>query len=584
MPRPTSTATFFNLRVPIATMASNKAQRAKSEVELRVEEALNYLDQFPVAKVATVARQFDIPRSRLRRRQQGISSKFGRTSATTKLLNEEEVAICRYIDRLDKINFAVRVEFITDAANSILRERLGPEAPDSAITVGKHWATRFIQRHGYTRMLQKKVDSNRKASEDTERTISYFQQLEEVINTYGIPVADIWNMDETGFRIGIGKDQLIVTKRKREHLFSMPENRESATAMEAISADGRVVPAFLIVTGQVHMAQWYRVTELQPATKITTSASGYTNDSIALSWIKHFNQYATPISRYRLLILDGHGSHHTKEFISYCEGHKIIPFAMPPHLTHLLQPLDVVVFQPYKHYHAKALDILVRDGVINITKIEFLSIIQDIRIKTFKKKTILSALKKTGISPFNPQLVIQIMKEREAIRTPSPQPSWQASSDFETPITLRHMNKVADKIDEALYEEGLSDDELSYNLSRFIRGSLINAAELIQTKRDLGRTKKAKIMAQRRRAMKNRPLQSGGTLSVEEARKMVVQRDDEDLYKARKLVEAADRRDRNRFKKAFSEAAKTARKWRMDKVLDALEICDEKGVRYLRRG
>ena len=41
------------------------------------------------------------------------------------------------------------------------------------------------------------------------------------------------------------------------------------------------------------------------------------------------------------------------------------------------------------------------------------------------------------------------------------------------------MNKVADKIDEALYEEGLSDDELSYNLSRFIRGSLINAAELI---------------------------------------------------------------------------------------------------------
>lgn len=47
-------------------------------------------------------------------------------------------------------------------------------------------------------------------------------------------------MDETGFRIGIAKDQLVVTKRKRVHCFSMPENRESATAIEAISAGGSI--------------------------------------------------------------------------------------------------------------------------------------------------------------------------------------------------------------------------------------------------------------------------------------------------------------------------------------------------------
>jgi len=42
------------------------------------------------------------------------------------------------------------------------------------------------------------------------------------------------NIDETGFRIGVGKNQLIITKRKRTHNFSLPENRESATAVEAI--------------------------------------------------------------------------------------------------------------------------------------------------------------------------------------------------------------------------------------------------------------------------------------------------------------------------------------------------------------
>ncbi len=26
----------------------------------------------------------------------------------------------------------------------------------------------------------------------------------------------------------------------------------------------------------------------------------------------------------------------------------------PPHATHLMQPLDVVVFEPHKHYHSEA--------------------------------------------------------------------------------------------------------------------------------------------------------------------------------------------------------------------------------------
>jgi hypothetical protein len=54
---------------------------------------------------------------------------------------------------------------------------------------------------------------------------------------------------------------------------------------------------------------------------------------------------------------------------------------MPSNLTHLLQPLDVCVFQPYKHYHGLALDRLVRDGAIEITKLDFLSITEEVRSK-----------------------------------------------------------------------------------------------------------------------------------------------------------------------------------------------------------
>ncbi|KAF5139507.1 hypothetical protein E5D57_003303 [Metarhizium anisopliae] len=144
----------------------------------------------------------------------------------------------------------------------------------------------------------------------------------------------------------------------RASYLGMPTNRESATAIEAISAGGSYTPAFLILTGAVHQ------------------------------------------------IIDGHGSHYTVEFIQYAEDHRIIRFGLPPHLTDILQPLDVVVFQPLKHYHAKALDVLVRDGCLHITKSEFLATIESVRRQAFKVPTIQSAFRKTGIVPWNPQPIL----------------------------------------------------------------------------------------------------------------------------------------------------------------------------------
>jgi hypothetical protein len=58
----------------------------------------------------------------------------------------------------------------------------------------------------------------------------------------------------------------------------------------------------------------------------------------------------------------------TIEFMQ-CDNNGITPFGFPPHTTHILQPLDVVVFQPYKHYDMKALDVAVRRTRFN--KVEF---------------------------------------------------------------------------------------------------------------------------------------------------------------------------------------------------------------------
>ncbi|KJZ74247.1 hypothetical protein HIM_06253 [Hirsutella minnesotensis 3608] len=194
-------------------------------MESRTREAVQYIRDVPGAKIASVAREFGIPRNRLRSRLQGHHPKAGRPAANLKLSRPEEAALCRYIDRLDNMNLAVRPGFVTDATNNILRERSGPSGQADFI-IGSKWTSRFLKRHGYFKKLQKKLHAERQASEDLTRVTNYFQTLEKVVQEHGIPPDDIWNMDETGFRIGVGKDQLIVTKGKRAHYFGIPENRD----------------------------------------------------------------------------------------------------------------------------------------------------------------------------------------------------------------------------------------------------------------------------------------------------------------------------------------------------------------------
>jgi hypothetical protein len=92
-------------------------------MEQRIREACKYIENFPHAEIATIARDLEVCRSTLRDRFNECYSKKGRPGINTKLIKEEKISIFRYIDRLDKINLAVRPEFIADAARNIILAR-----------------------------------------------------------------------------------------------------------------------------------------------------------------------------------------------------------------------------------------------------------------------------------------------------------------------------------------------------------------------------------------------------------------------------------------------------------------------------
>lgn len=134
------------------------------------------------------------------------------------------------------------------------------------------------------------------------------------------------------------------------------------------------------------------------------------------------------------------------------------------------------------------------------------------------------------------------------------------------------MNHAASQLYEALdNKEDISPSFKKMVLS-CVKGGEIAAAELVQVKRDLGKTKYAQEISRRRRANKNRSIQAGGVLKVADARSMVQKRADDDIQAAYKKVEKATQQLRNKAKRCGVDAGRLANKWRKEGRLKPFEV------------
>ena len=262
-----------------------------------------------------------------------------------------------------------------------------------------------------------------------------------LLTLLGITDEDTWNMDETGFCIGVDKAQYVVSRHRIKALvMTDPDNRDYITAVETISAAGAVIPPIVILAAKQILDKW-AANDIEDNAQIGVSDSGYSNDDLALEWMKHFEKELAKVQQgdFRLLLMDGYGSHLTYEFWSYAKDHKIALWRLPPYATHLLQPLDVGIFQPMKHWHQEALDSCIRLGDSTFDKQDFLASFQWIQDKTFTRSNILSAWRKAGLVSYNPQLITDSLESlnRKRLRDITPPPVSANEIMSHTPQTAK---------------------------------------------------------------------------------------------------------------------------------------------------
>ncbi|CEL05785.1 hypothetical protein ASPCAL06900 [Aspergillus calidoustus] len=192
-------------------------------------------------------------------------------------------------------------------------------------------------------------------------------------------------MDEKGFLIGmLVKGLRIFSKQKyitgggfKQRL--QDGNREWITSIACICADGTSLSPGLIYQASTGNIQDSWLQDFDPELHscfFASSASGWTNDELGYAWLTNIFDRETKDKarrRWRLLILDGHGSHLTMKFIDYCDTNRILLMTYPPHSTHSLQPLDVGIFSPLSTAYSKNLEDFLHKsmGLSHITKRDF---------------------------------------------------------------------------------------------------------------------------------------------------------------------------------------------------------------------
>ena len=154
---------------------------------------------------------------------------------------------------------------------------------------------------------------------------------------YGVADEDIYNMDEKGFAMGIADSSKVIVKRKTTPFNVHPGNRDWVSLVECISSRGTVLPAYNIFQGSQVQKDWLEAIA-DPLTTLQVSPNGWTDAEIGFHWLEHVFHPQTKRTQgiYKMLIVDGHESHISMNFIKFCDQERIIALCLPPHSTYLL--------------------------------------------------------------------------------------------------------------------------------------------------------------------------------------------------------------------------------------------------------
>ena len=155
-----------------------------------------------------------------------------------------------------------------------------------------------------------------------------------------------------------------------------------------------------------------------PGTSYGLSPKGLMDLGLFGTWFKEKFLTNAPSARPLLLLLVGHSSHYCPEMIKTAGKEGVILFALPPHTTHLIQPLDKGAFSPLKMEWRKAVhNFISTNKGREVTIYDFNSLFSDAWYKGMSASNVTSGFRCACVFPFN-RYAVKARSERERFQKP----------------------------------------------------------------------------------------------------------------------------------------------------------------------
>ena len=182
----------------------------------------------------------------------------------------------------------------------------------------------------------------------------------------------------------------------------MASTKAQVTALICIGADGTALPPYILFLGKSVKSSY--ALDLPEGSRIYATDLGWMTQEASYFWISTVFIPSLPPKDERqfiMLLVDGHSSHKEFRTSKFCRQENIILFSLPPHTSHVLQPLDRGFFGPFKSYFRSECAAFTQRMQSAINRFSFGCVFSDAFRKTAQNELINKAFECSGIWPSN---------------------------------------------------------------------------------------------------------------------------------------------------------------------------------------
>lgn len=347
---------------------------------------------------------YNIPRSTVKHRVLGTRGK-GFTSIDGKggggvksflsAAEEEEIVNCLKV--MDKNGFGLSRHEVLDLVQLYIRQnniscRFKDQRP------GVDWFIAFRIRHGLSIKKAQSIEHIRCDQINPWVVYDFFEVLTKTLNELNLngKPERIFNCDETSFCHDPSRTKVVGAIGAKSTRKTSTSGRENTSVLLCCSAAGKMLPLLCVFKGKYVMDNWFDQ-DNTTQTAVSASSRGWMETTLFFNWFRDVFLPNIGEERPVLLIYDGHTTHISTKLIRLAQQNQVTIMKLPPHTTHLLQPLDVAVFKSLKATWDSELCKWQRANPRKkIPKREFVSLITRLA-QEVPKTNIINGFKTTGI-------------------------------------------------------------------------------------------------------------------------------------------------------------------------------------------